>query len=162
MHSRYPKRRTPRSVPDALEFCLEHARDKRNLSVERVADRMGVASHWTLYKWLENGRLPAVLVRAFEFATGADHLSRFLAHSGGNLLIRIPIGRKTDARDIDTLQVLLNQVVGQLLDYRDGKASANETLATLLEGMEALGFRYGEISKEAQPELDFSEAGDGR
>lgn len=162
MSFRPSRRRVPRSLPEAMELCLDHARERRNLSVERIADRMGVASHWTLYKWLENGRIPAVLLRAFESATGAEHVSRFLAHSGGNLLIRIPTGRKTDTRDIDALQALLNQVVGQLLNYRDGKSTADDTLATLLEGMEALGFRYGEIQKDAQPELDFQDGDHAR
>ncbi|MCU8084256.1 hypothetical protein [Shewanella sp. SM23] len=52
-----------------MALCLEFAREKQNLSVDRVADLMGLPSKWTLYKWLENGRIPAVLIRPFEHAS---------------------------------------------------------------------------------------------
>ena len=55
------KRVRPTSLLHALELCVEYARDVHNLSVERIADLMGITAD-LLYKWLSNGRLPAMLI----------------------------------------------------------------------------------------------------
>ena len=59
MRRRNWKRVNPTSLRHAMELCLDYGREKRNLSVDRVADLMGMPSKYTLYKWLENGRMPA-------------------------------------------------------------------------------------------------------
>lgn len=88
------KRMNPRSASQATELCLVKARECKNLSVERVGDLMGLGSHWSVYKWVESGRLPLALIRPFELACGADFISRFVAHSGGNLLVPHPAGAR--------------------------------------------------------------------
>ena len=55
------KRERANSMVHALRLCKEFAQDRKRLSVERIADCMGV-SHDSLYKWLANGRMPACLV----------------------------------------------------------------------------------------------------
>lgn len=40
----------PTSLRQALELCKDHAKERHNLSVERIAERMGLADHWALYK----------------------------------------------------------------------------------------------------------------
>ena len=64
------KRIRPHSLRYALELCKEHARERRNLSVERIAELMGLADHWALYKWFQSGRIPANLIRPFEHVCG--------------------------------------------------------------------------------------------
>ena len=44
------KRLQPTSLRNALELCKEHARERLNRSVERIADEMGITDHWTVYK----------------------------------------------------------------------------------------------------------------
>lgn len=34
-------------------------KERHNLSVERIAERMGLTDHWTVYKWIQTGRIPA-------------------------------------------------------------------------------------------------------
>ena len=60
----------PSSLRDALKACKDYALAKRNLSVERIAERMGLEDHWALYKWLSNGRMPAVSIHPYELACG--------------------------------------------------------------------------------------------
>ena len=60
MSRRNWKRVTPNSLRDALRLCKDHALEKKNLSVERIADLMGITAD-VLYKWLSNGRMPAML-----------------------------------------------------------------------------------------------------
>lgn len=149
------KRLHPSSFRQAMEFCLLHARVKRNLSVERVAELMGIPGHWALYKWMENGRIPGVLIPAFEITCGIDYVTRYLAHVGGKMILTVPTGRQVEAKDVQALQVLLNDLVGKLLAYRDGQETAETVSAALLEGMEALAYHHGQIQKAVQPELDF-------
>jgi len=73
------KRVRPTSLLNAMELCVEHARETRNAGVDRIASRMGEEHHHNLYKYLHNGRMPLVKLHAFEEATGAAFVTRWLA-----------------------------------------------------------------------------------
>ena len=157
MSRRNWKRIQPTSLRNALELCKDHAKERHNLSVERIAESMGLTDHWTVYKWIQTGRIPANMIRPYETACGIDYVTRWLAASSGRLLIDIPTGRKADAADMQALQELLNTAVGQLLQFYGGKAEANDTLCAIQQAMEALAWHRGNVEKHAQPELDFQE-----
>lgn len=144
------------SLRQALELSLEHARERHNRSVERVADRMGLASHWTLFKWASNGRIPAVLIPAFEAACGLHLITAYLAGSAGKLLIDVPAGRRASARDINALQASMTDAVGALLRFADGKAEAEETIAALTDTLESLAWHRGNVERAREPELDLA------
>ncbi|HGM5017881.1 TPA: hypothetical protein ACKPYW_002282 [Pseudomonas aeruginosa] len=61
MKRRNWKNAQPTNLRQALEWCKDHGRERRRLSVERIAEQMGLPDHSALYKWLANGRMPAVL-----------------------------------------------------------------------------------------------------
>ena len=73
------KRIQPTSLRNALELCKDHAKERHNLSVERVAERMGLTDLWTVYKWIQTGRIPANMIRPYEVACGIDYVTRWLA-----------------------------------------------------------------------------------
>ncbi|QBP09832.1 hypothetical protein [Cupriavidus metallidurans] len=148
------KRIQPTSLRQALELCKDFARERHNRSVERIAEQMGIADHWTVYKWLQTGRIPLVMVRPFEAACGIDFATRWLAASGGKLLIDIPTGRSVQATDVQELQSLLNTAVGAILAFADGTREAEQTLADIESGMGALAWHRGNIHKHTQPDLD--------
>ncbi|WP_216820105.1 hypothetical protein, partial [Zoogloea sp. LCSB751] len=83
-------------------------------SVDRVADLMGLPSKWTLYKWLENGRIPAVLIRPFEHACGADYMTLYIAASSNRLVVDIPSGRKATNAEVNELQCSFSDAMGLL------------------------------------------------
>lgn len=151
------KRVAPTSLRHALELCKEHARERRNLSVEGIAAHMGLTDHWTVYKWVQNGRIPAPMIRPFEDVTGIDFVTRWLAASAGRLLIQIPTGRNVTASDITELQALLNQAVGSLLDFHAGKTAAGATLASVEQAMAGLAWHRGTVTKHMQPELELAQ-----
>ena len=157
MTKRNWKRIQPTSLRNALELCKDFAKERHNLSVERIAESMGLTDHWTVYKWIQTGRIPANMIRPYETACGIDYVTRWLAASSGRLLIDIPTGRKADAADMQALQELLNTAVGQLLQFYGGKAEAGDTLAAIQQAMEGLAWHRGNVQKHAQPELDFEE-----
>lgn len=151
------KNRQPTSLRQAMEWCLDYARSKHNCSVDNVADLMGLSNKWAIYKWLENGRLPAVLIRPLEAACRIDYVTRYIGHSAHKLLIDIPTGKKSTSQDINTLQASFTDAISLLLKFYDGKTDADETLAALITTMEQLALHKGEVERHRQPELDFQE-----
>lgn len=152
------KNRPVNSIPNAMELCLEYAKARHNLSVDRVADRMGLANKWVIYKWIESGRIPAVLIRPFEHACGINFITRYLAHSDHKLLIDIPVGRQIEAADTHQLSETLNTMLGQLMKhYNGGRQDVDELMESLLTSMEALGWHHGNLENFENPQLQFGD-----
>ncbi|MCU7846684.1 MAG: hypothetical protein KZQ89_01535 [Candidatus Thiodiazotropha sp. (ex Lucinoma kastoroae)] len=147
----------PTSLREAMKLCLDYAREKHNRSVERVSDLMGLKSHWQIYKWQENGRLPSVLIRPFESACGADYVTSFLTHSAGKLAIDIPSGRSASLDDLNQLQAIFSDAFGLLVRFYDQDTGPEEAVSALVTVMENLGWHLSNIPKHDFPELDFKE-----
>jgi len=154
------KRVAPTSLRHAMELCLEYGREKRNLSVDRVADLMGLTSRWTLYKWLESGKMPAILIRPFEHATGATFVTRYIATSAHKLLVDIPNGKPAKDIDVLALQTGFNEAVNLLARFYQGEASAEETMASLTQTMSDIAAHRENVSKALAPELSLFKEGE--
>ena len=151
------KRLRPNSSIEALRLCKEFAQDKHNLSIERIADRMG-ATHDSLYKWLATGRLPAILLPAFEHACGCHFASIWFATAAGKLVIDMPVGRKVNASDLMDMNTSCAAAL-QLLTtfYADPTSTDTEaTLAALRTHMEQVAFHQANVAQYSHPELDFA------
>jgi hypothetical protein len=142
------------SLLNALELCVEHARAVKNYSVERIAEHMGEATHHSLYKWLAEGRLPLIKLRAFELACGADYVTHYLAGAAHKLLIDIPTGRPLNSNDHLALQAALNDACSALIRFYNGHLDKGAALTALAGGMEELAFNYHNLAKHDQPELE--------
>ncbi len=153
MSRRNWKRVSPTSLRHAMELCLEHGRDKRNLSVDRVADLMGLTSKWALYKWLENGRIPANLVRPFEHACGCTFMSQYIATSAHKLLVDIPTGKPAQDDDVLALQGACNEAINLLAQFYRGDAEADATAAALTGLMGEIAGHRERVNKSLTPEL---------
>ena len=154
------KRLQPSSLRQALEWCKDYARERHNLSVERIAQRLGLADHFALYKWINTGRMPAVMIPAYESVCGINFVSRWLAAGSGHVLIEIPTGRHSGTEDMQALQEALHRDVGELMKFYNGKAEAADALAAVLAGIESLAWHRGNIQQHEQPQLllgDFDE-----
>lgn len=152
MTKRNWKKVRPQSLRRAMELCLEHARE-RHLSVDRVAELMGLSSKWALYKWLESGRMPAVLIRPFEHACGIDLVTQYLAYSAHKLLVDIPDGHRARDTEINDLQGSFHAAVGALIQFYQGNADASEALAEIHTVMSDLAFHRENVAKAQAPEL---------
>lgn len=148
------KKIRPTSLLNAHELNVEHAFETRHAGVARIAEGMSEESHHNLYKYLGNGRMPLVKLRAFENACGANYVTRWLAMSAGLLVIDIPTGRSADGNDVLVLQETLNDAAGALIAFYTGNAPAEEVLARITAGMEGLAFHRENVKKFNQPELD--------
>lgn len=146
----------PNSLIDALRLAKDFARERHNLSVERIADLMAVTHH-DLYKWLANGRMPSILIPAYEMACGCHFVSQWLALSAGKLVIDMPRGRASTAKDIHALQATLNQAIGQILAFAEQKTDVDTALGAIHGGMAGLAWHKSNIEKHNQPELALGE-----
>lgn len=155
MKGRNWKRIQPTSLRHALELCKDHARETRNLSVEKIAERLALTDHYLLYKWLQTGRMPAPYILPYEAACGINFVSRWIASAGSMLLIPIPTGRASTPQDMLALQELLNAAAGRLIEFQRQKATVEETLADIRTAMEALAFHHADVRQHATPQFEF-------
>lgn len=153
MSRRNWKRVRPNSLRQAMQLCLDYARERHNRSVERVADLMGLASHWTLYKWMENGRLPAVLIRPFEHACGVTFVTDYVALSAHKLPVDMPAGKPAQDTDVLALQTQFNEAVNLLARFYKGDADAGETIAALTAAMADIANHRANVAQSLEPEL---------
>ncbi len=144
----------PTSLLHALRLCKDHARDRKRLTVERIAELLTVSPD-LLYKWLGNGRMPANVIPAYEHSCNINFVSRWLAMSANHLVIPIPTGKAVTPTDVSQLQALLNTAVGNILEFSAGKVEADAALAAIHGGMAALAWHQEAVRKHAEPELDF-------
>lgn len=146
----------PSSAIDALRLCKEFAQEKKNLSIERIADRMGV-THDSLYKWLAAGRLPFILLPAFEHACGCHFASEWAAASAGKVVISIPTGRAMTQTDLVELNSCFGAALQLLSDYYSApaKAAAAATLDALTNHLQQVAWHQHNVATYTTPELEF-------
>lgn len=147
-------KRQPKSLPDAFQHCVDHAKAKHHRSVEQIADLMGLVQAWRLYKYVAEGNMPTHHLRGFEHACGADFVTQYLAHAGHKLLIAIPTGRDIAAADIQVLQEITNTAVGAVIAFAAKNLTADEAMSAITEAMQGLAWHRANVEKHQQPELD--------
>lgn len=144
------------SLTEALRLCKEFAQDRANLSVERIADRMG-ASHDSLYKWLATGRLPAILIPAYELACGCHFVSEWLTASAGRMVVAVPTGRKVAQAELVELNSGFAQALQLLTDFyaNPARADAQATASALTQHLQQVAWHRANVAQHITPELEF-------
>jgi len=133
---------------------MEYAREKHNRSIDRIADLMGLANKWVLYKWLESGRMPAILIRPFEAACGIDLVTRYIGHSANKMLIEIPTGKRVTSTDLNELQSSFAGAVSLLVEFYERKNGSDEALAALTGLLEDVAWHRQNVQEHLQPGLE--------
>ncbi|MFS4550042.1 hypothetical protein [Comamonas resistens] len=151
------KRVQPNSLREALEQCKEHARERLNKSVDNIAEDMGLADKWSLYKWIQNGSMPAKLIRPYQIACGINLVSRWLAASEGRLLVDIPTGRAIKQEDLHQAHSGFAQAMSLISDFCAGKADQATTLEAIRDHLQLMGRLHGNVQQHHTPELEFGE-----
>ena len=150
------KRQRANSLLHALRLCKEWAQAKRHLSVERIADRMGI-THDSLYKWLATGRMPAIVIPAYELACGCHYVSEWLAASSGALVVPMPTGRKAEGTELLDMNSSCAAALQLLTTFYAAPQAANTeaTLAALRLHLEQVAYHHHNVAQYATPELEF-------
>ena len=151
MSKRDWKRVRPNSLVHALRLCKEFAQDRKHLSVERIADVMGV-THDSLYKWLATGRMPACLIPTYELACGCSFVSTWLAAGSGRIVIDLPKGHSADLAE---MPASFGTALKLLADFYAGKADSVDTQAALKTHLEQVAWHHHNVASHANPELEF-------
>lgn len=156
--ARFWKRQQPASLRDALAQTKDYAREARNLGVERIAELMGLEDHWALYKWIQTGRFPLVLLPAYEHVCGIDLATRWLAASRRKLLVDMPAGRAADAGDLVRLGAEFQHAVALLHEFyqSEGAADPAPVLEALRNHLQQVAHHHFNVSGFSEPELDFA------
>ena len=144
----------PSSLRHAFELCKDHARERLNKSVEGIAEDMGLADHWVLYKYLQKGSMPANLIRPYELACGIDFVTRYLAASNGRLLVQIATGRKLAHADIVELHEHFAMALKLLTEYYAKPGDPSAALAALTTHMEHVAWHRQNVAQHATPQLE--------
>ena len=144
----------PSSLRHAFELCKDHARERLNKSVEGIAEDMGLADHWVLYKYLQKGSMPANLIRPYELACGINYVTRWQASSGGCLLVQIATGRKLAHADIVELHEHFAMALKLLTDYYAKPGDPSAALAALTTHMEHVAWHRQNVAQHINPQLD--------
>jgi len=153
------KRYQPASLRDALVGCKDFALERHNLSVERIAERMGIPDHWALYKWIANGRMPLVHVPAYEHACGINLVTRWLAARDGRMLVDMPVGRKVTQEELMTLNAGFNAALQLLAGfYAAPTKDTGPVLSALRDHLATVASHHANVASYATPEFDFSPA----
>ncbi len=121
---------------------------------ERIAELMANMNPKKLYDWIDELRMPVSSIPAWEHATGGSSVIRYLASQGNRLVIDIPRGRALVAADMQGLQRITHDAIGALLGFSEGRTTADEAMAVLLQAMGALAWQRENVRKSNQPELD--------
>ena len=146
----------PRSQRDAIRLCLNHAREKHNRSVARIADLVGT-TEWAVYKWLAKGAMPSDKIRPFEFACGVHHLTTYLTSGAHKLLIDIPSGRPATEDSLLELHTGFSEAVELLARFYRGQADNDDTLYALGGVLAQLAGHRENVLKHGAPELELFE-----
>lgn len=141
------------SIRHAMETCIRFAREEKNLSVEQIAELMGEASHFTLYKWIESGRMPAIKIRPFEHACGCFFVTCFLAHSANKLVVEMPTGRKPGHLALSDLSIFTHSTIAMLIGFYEGSQDQADVIHALTSLLEDIAHQRGNVEKHQQPEL---------
>lgn len=124
------------------------------MSVERIAEAMGITDHWTVYKWLQTGRIPFNLVPPFEAACGINFCTRWLAASQGKLLIDIPTGRNVTSDEIAGLHTSFGDGLKLLSDFYAGIGDQAATVEALTHHLQQVAWHRRNVTAHSEPELE--------
>ena len=146
----------PRSLADALQLNKEFACQTKQMSVARIADRIGCSTD-SLYKYLGGATMPANLLIPFMDACHKVYPLQYLAHSLNLLLIPMPRGRKAEHKTLVQLNMFCSQVMAMMLALQSGESSQKEVADNLTMLMESIAYHRAEVQKQVQPELSLFE-----
>ena len=144
----------PHSMVKALNLTKEHGKEKKNQSVQRIADRLGINED-LLYKWVANGTMPVKAVIAFEESCGINFVTQYLAHSQGYLLVPAPTGRKAQHKDLNQLQLYMAQVAAKIIEANEGTCTAQDAIDHIKVLMQDLAFQQKNVAVTECPQETF-------
>jgi hypothetical protein len=154
MSRTYWNRLVPHSMVKALNLTKDHGKEKKQQSVQRIGDRLGVSPD-CLYKWLGDATMPVNKVIAFEESCGINFVTQYLAQSQGFLLVPAPTGRKAEHKDLNELQLYMAKVVAKIIEANQGECTAQEAIDGIKVLMQDLAYQQRNVKVAEMPQEEF-------
>ncbi|WP_027670065.1 hypothetical protein [Rheinheimera baltica] len=143
----------PRSLTESLQLTKDFACATKQLSVPRIADRMGCSTD-SLYKYLGGATMPTNLLIPFMETCHRVYPIQYMAHSLNMMLVPMPRGRKAEHKELVKLNMFCGEVMGKLLALHSGECSQQDAIDHLTLLIENLAYHRAEAGKLQQPELE--------
>ena len=135
-------------------MCKDFAKDKHNLSVERIADEMGLTAG-RLYQHLENGDMPFNRVRSFQNACRCHYVTQYMAHGDDYILIKMPKGKKISDEKMLQFSATYSKALNELTEFHTHHQNPEAVIAALSEHLEKTAWHRANVERTSQPQLDF-------
>lgn len=154
MRKRNWKHQQPTSLQNAFELCAEYALEKKRLSKERIAEKMGQTQVWNIYKWISEARMPANLIPTYEAICGASYVTGYLAASNRKLLIDMPTSRPATSTDLIASQRTFADAMAALANFYQTAENPDEAISELTNVMSDMASHRERVSRTLKPELE--------
>lgn len=118
----------------ALNSCVTHAAEHYGLSITDIAAHMQV-SKWTLFKWIDSGRMPLLEIANFENACHARFVTRYMAERA---VLTKPLGVDEPMQTLAATHKVVADALAHTANLLDGKGEQRQTIKAIDAAMEAL------------------------
>lgn len=138
---------------EAIERCIEHARDAHYLTIEGIAAKMGLVggARWAFYKWLQEGRIPANRINEFESVCHHTAVTRFLARASGQIAAPLLSPETLPQTDLGAAQVALARSMARVTESVHGALPRADAVRALSDAIEVLHALRHKLAGRAQP-----------
>jgi hypothetical protein len=130
---------------EPINACLKHAEEHYGMTVKDIAQVMNVKM-WTLFKWLESGRLPLAEVDKFEAACHARYITRHLADTAGLILVTKPRQMETPENALVTINSASANAISAIAAYIGGAKNKQGTAKAIDAAIEALVWQKSRLT----------------
>lgn len=121
----------------AMNACVTHAADHYGINITDIANLTGV-NKWTLFKWLESGRMPVTELKKFEDICHARFVTRHLADHAGMLLVSRPKGLETPEATLLTANKAMADALSAVSACIGGQIGVKPAIKAIDAAMEVL------------------------
>lgn len=135
-------------IRSAINECLDYAKRVLYRDVASLAELMSLDNKWVLFKWVETGRIPAVLIPAFEAACGCNALSRCLAKEGGSMTIPAPTGRFARVASSTETHLLVTTAIATAIAAEINASKAGEAVRAINGAIESLAWLRHQLAEK--------------
>ena len=130
----------------ALNSCIFHAAEHYGLSITDISASMEASSNWTVFKWIESGKMPLCEIAKFEDACHARFVTRYLAEHAGLLLLPKPKATDNPTQTLLGAHKAIADALSHAANFWDGKGDKKQALKTIDTAMEALACQRKQIT----------------
>lgn len=103
---------------------------------------------------MENGRMPTIMIRPFEYACGCNYVTQHIAATAGFILVRIPTGKKPSKDELLNLQTGFNDALNKLVTFYETHENCDEVIGALDDTLTKIASHKLNVTKAIQPEFE--------